>query len=72
MVVRWVSNMKKLLNVLFYFLTVLLMASTISSYQTLDLVEMILFTVMMFMLGCVVTLDILNLVAKLAKEKSGE
>ena len=65
MVVRWVSNMKKLL-------TVLLMASTISSYQTLDLVEMILFTVMMFMLGCVVTLDILNLVAKLAKEKSGE
>jgi hypothetical protein len=48
------------------------MASTISSYQTLDLVEMILFTVMMFMLGCVVTLDILNLVAKLAKEKSGE
>nr|DAF52772.1 MAG TPA: hypothetical protein [Siphoviridae sp. ctqSm5] len=64
--------MKKLLNVLFYFLTVLLMASTISSYQTLDLVEMILFTVMMFMLGCVVTLDILNLVAKLAKEKSGE
>ena len=64
--------MKKLLNVLYYFLTVLLMASTISSYQTLDLVEMILFTVMMFMLGCVVTLDILNLVAKLAKEKSGE
>ena len=64
--------MKKLLNVLFYFLTVLLMGSTISSYQTLDLVEMILFTVMMFMLGCVVTLDILNLVAKLAKEKSGE
>lgn len=64
--------MKKLLNVLFYFLTVLLMASTISNYQTLDLVEMILFTVMMFMLGCVVTLDILNLVAKLAKEKSGE
>ncbi|MFR6599716.1 MAG: hypothetical protein ACLUSV_00155 [Streptococcus sp.] len=61
-----------MLNVLFYFLTVLLMASTISSYQTLDLVEMILFTVMMFMLGCVVTLDILNLVAKLAKEKSGE
>ena len=64
--------MKKLLKVLFYIFVIIVVIYHISIYESTSLTQILFFTVFVFMLGCIVTLDILNLVAKLAKEKSGE
>ena len=72
MVVKWVSNMRKLLNVLFYILLISFTIYEISNYQSFDLVEMILFTVFAFMFGSIVTLDVGEFIVKHSKEKSEE
>ena len=70
MVVRCVSNMKKILNVLFYILLISFTIYEISNYQSFDLVEMVLFTVFAFMFGSTVTWDVAEFIIKHSTEGS--
>lgn len=70
MVVRCVSNMKKILNVLFYILLISFTIYEISNYQSFDLVEMILFTVFAFMFGSTVAWDVAEFIIKHSTEGS--
>lgn len=69
MVARWVNNMKRFFNVLFYTCAIIVTIYTISNYETLTLSKMLFFTVEMFLFGGVVAFDIVNTFLVCNKER---
>jgi hypothetical protein len=60
--------MKRLLNTLFYIFVIIEVIYHISVYENITLSQMLLFTVVVFMFGAVVTLDIINIVIRYIKK----
>lgn len=68
MVVRWTNNMRKLLNTIFYTFAIVDIIYTISIYENLTLTKILFFTVFVFMLGIVTTLDVINIIIRYIKK----
>lgn len=61
--------MRKLLNTIFYTFAIVDIIYTISIYENLTLAKILFFTVFVFMLGIVTTLDVINIIIRYIKKE---